>query len=255
MSKRNLAESLLARAIGPTRAAAIFGDLLELASSHGRLWYYTAYIRTLVSLAWRGPAAFLIACMTFILLRSLYMMLYFPLHSVSWLHHPYITETFVMAVFQLWFVVPFAAVKYGVQDRLVRLAFATSVIASCVYYCLNTPVLLFVLTGFALLAIAGLLVPAQWRGAFIVLCITVAIGTLAVVNLGNLAHLGCWVYAHKPLNETSHFHYFETGYAFPHTIFWIVTWTMFLLNMLTLSFVCSRLHRLLWPSSGDAKLA
>lgn len=42
MPKATLAEALLARITGPTRAAAILGDLLELSATRGRLWFWTA---------------------------------------------------------------------------------------------------------------------------------------------------------------------------------------------------------------------
>jgi hypothetical protein len=59
---RNLAESLLARLTTRTRAAAILGDLLELSATRGRLWFWTTYARTLLSLGWRtAPAAFVLA--------------------------------------------------------------------------------------------------------------------------------------------------------------------------------------------------
>ena len=55
-------EWLLARIAGPNRAAAIMGDLVELSSTRGRLWFWTAYARTLISLGWRtGGSAFILA--------------------------------------------------------------------------------------------------------------------------------------------------------------------------------------------------
>ena len=54
----NLSEALLARLTDPTRAAAIYGDLVELAASRGRAWFWLAYLRTLATLLWRTPTAF-----------------------------------------------------------------------------------------------------------------------------------------------------------------------------------------------------
>jgi hypothetical protein len=56
-----LAESLLARLADKDRAAAIYGDLVELSATRGRLWFWTVYARTLISLGWRTPVAFVVA--------------------------------------------------------------------------------------------------------------------------------------------------------------------------------------------------
>lgn len=256
MPNRNLAESLLARAIGPTRAHAVLGDLLELAATRGRLWYFITYIRTLVSFTWRGPAAFLIAFIIFSVLARLNWLAHFHWRSGLMIRHPYVSTTLVYTTFQLWFLAPFAAVRYGVHDRFVQLTLVTSLIASCAYCCMALPALPLVLAAFTLLAITALLVSAQWRRSLIALSATIAVGIVTVMNLEYLAHLYCWVYEHKPLNATSHYRYFDTGYAFPHTIFWIVTWSLALLSMLVLSLVSSRLHRyLLAPSSREAEIA
>ena len=257
MPNRNLAESLLARAIGPTRARAVFGDLLELAATRGRLWYIATYLRTLIAFTWRTPAAFLIAFITFyVLYRSNVTWYFFGRGAPLMLRHPYIAATLFNVILQLWFLVPFAAVRYGVRDRFVQLAFAASLIASCACGCIAVAGLSVVLTVLTLLAIAALLVSARWRGALMALSATIAVGVVTVLNLGYLAHIYCWIYEHKPLNATSHYTFFDRGYAFPHTIFWIVTWSIALLNMLVLSLVSSRLHRyLLAPSSREAEIA
>src|ERR1039457_7485295 len=57
----NLPESLLALFAGPTHAAAIFGDLTEMAATRGRLWFVAAYARTLVSFTWRIVLALFVA--------------------------------------------------------------------------------------------------------------------------------------------------------------------------------------------------
>ncbi len=57
-----IVEWLLARVTDPTRAAAMLGDLTEMAATRSRLWFLTEYIRTLISLGWRtGGSAFILA--------------------------------------------------------------------------------------------------------------------------------------------------------------------------------------------------
>src|ERR1035438_4907636 len=55
------AEVFLALIAGPARAAAIMGDLTEMAATRGRLWFVAAYARTLVSFTWRIVLALFVA--------------------------------------------------------------------------------------------------------------------------------------------------------------------------------------------------
>jgi hypothetical protein len=257
MPKRSLAEFFLARAVGPTRAASISGDLLEIAATRGRLWYYTTYIRTLVALTWRTPAAFLLACVAFTILYKFNILFQYPWpRGVFEPHHAYIVKTLIYVTFQLWFLAPFAVVKYGSRDRLAQFTFGTTLILTCAYHYLGVPGFRLVFVIFVLLTMAALLLSVQWRGPLIALTATAAVGVVTLLNLQNLAHLYCWVYEHKALNATTHYHYFETGYAFDHPTFWIVTWIIAILNMLVLSFVYSRLHqRLSRPTSRQSQIA
>ncbi len=50
MPKPTPAEWLLARLTEPERAAAIYGDLTEMAATRSRLWFWTNYFRALISL-------------------------------------------------------------------------------------------------------------------------------------------------------------------------------------------------------------
>ena len=50
MPKTAVPEWLLARFVGPVRATAILGDLLEISTTRGGLWLWAAYARTLISL-------------------------------------------------------------------------------------------------------------------------------------------------------------------------------------------------------------
>lgn len=61
MRKTALAEWILKRAAGSERGGAIYGDLVELAASRGRAWFWAAYVRTLIALIWRTQIAFVIA--------------------------------------------------------------------------------------------------------------------------------------------------------------------------------------------------
>jgi hypothetical protein len=125
----NLAEGLLAIVAGRERAAALYGDLLELAQSHGRAWFVAAYIRTLFSLTWRLVLALFVADIGRQMMFDA-AKLYFHATPPSWrtTHSPYLLgqmgPLLACVMSTLWFALPFAAVRYGVRDRFVRLTFA-----------------------------------------------------------------------------------------------------------------------------------
>jgi hypothetical protein len=138
-------EWLLARLIDPTRAAAILGDLTELSATRGRLWFWAAYTRTIISLGWRsGGPAFILA---FVCLR-------FTIGTViRWLmnhrtpglmdaglfgeNNPHVRiicwNLSMMTAQFLCFVTPFVLVRFGLHDRLTRLACALFLISLLVY--------------------------------------------------------------------------------------------------------------------------
>src|ERR1019366_375463 len=66
------AESILALFAGPDRAAAILGDLTEMAATRGRAWFLTAYARTLVSFTWRIVLALVVATIGRQLIENLF---------------------------------------------------------------------------------------------------------------------------------------------------------------------------------------
>jgi hypothetical protein len=109
-------EWLLAHVVGPDRAAAIYGDLLELAEIRGSLWFWTAYTRTLVRLCWRLSAAFLLGYVCYIVVsptvRGVWTL--FETYPSPW------SSILQWVVKPLWFLAPYALVRYGRRDRLAQ---------------------------------------------------------------------------------------------------------------------------------------
>ena len=131
MPKTPATEWLLARLTTSDRAATIYGDLVELASTRGRLWFWLAYTRTLLALTWRGPVALVCALVSMrfalrIILRLANLMPYHlsdaglfgeedvRLSQILW------NVPLVMSQC-LAFAVPFALVRFGRRDHLTRL--------------------------------------------------------------------------------------------------------------------------------------
>jgi hypothetical protein len=140
----NLPESLLALIAGSDRAAAILGDLTEMAATRGRLWFWTAFTRTLISLGWRTPVAFVfaIASVRFIFGRVLPLL---ENHRITHLrdaglfgvynpHLRLVTWNTSMVISQcLFFALPFAIVRFGLRNRVTQLACSLLLLAAPVY--------------------------------------------------------------------------------------------------------------------------
>jgi hypothetical protein len=212
MPKSTPAEWLLARLTDPTRAAALYGDLIELSSTRGRLWFFAAYLRTVGSLCWRPYAAFLVGYLCFLvasvtfqrpwvgpgarLQSHLIAMLQqgaVPLLSllpfaVERLFFPIAGPLLVGITVPLRFVFPYAAVRYGVLDRFVQLAGATFLITTLVL--IYPPVLSPLLAIALVLGFAAALILPRWRGSIIVLASTLAAGLVAIVGLFGVVTIG-----------------------------------------------------------------
>jgi hypothetical protein len=179
-------EWLLARIAGPTRAAAILGDLLELSATRGRLWFWIAYVHTLVSLGWRAPVAFLcayffsswVATAGFSTLRHLFGFRFRS--SPGHVFHPALHAIWHVpmgdSLIALWFILPFVLVRFGVRDRLTWL--------TCALFLLTIPFFSLSAAGvnFAGVVTAATVLAALclrgWRRPMIVLVATV--GPIAV---------------------------------------------------------------------------
>jgi hypothetical protein len=182
----NFAERLLARITDRTRAAAIMGDLLELAQTRGRFWFAASYLRTLISLAWRTPIAFLAGWAAFQLATSAieFCILHTP---VAWQtamrSGPFASMGPLVATvpLALWFMLPFGLIRYGRRDKFVQLAGASALLASVAFL---DPRLLSPIPAIAVatVTVALLAIPA-WRRAVVVLLSTVAAGSAAAVAI------------------------------------------------------------------------
>ncbi len=185
MPNPHLAESFLALFAGRTRAAAILGDLTEMAATRGRLWLAAAYLRTVVSLTWRIVLALFAAefCREFIFDA---FHIYLQHAPAAWRASsgPYLSllnssgPLLACIMSTLWFALPFAAVRYGVRDRFVQLTFAIALGTTAAFLCVPFASLLCAAVTVALACAA--LFSATWRKPLEVLGWTAAAGVLAI---------------------------------------------------------------------------
>jgi hypothetical protein len=178
MRKTLATEWLLARLTDPTRAAAILGDLTEMAATRGRLWFWTAYTRTLVSLGWRAPVALVCAYICTrhnwlgaVIFGSLGLFHRIPPNGPA--HTGHRSQFFLISfLIALNLVLPFVLVRFGLRNRLAQLATAI--------FLLTIPLYSLTLGGMkitdyaiAVTVLAALSLPA-WRRPMIVLAATLA---------------------------------------------------------------------------------
>ena len=124
MPNTSAAESLLALFAGPRRAAAIFGDLTEMAQTRGRLWFVAAYARTLFTFTWRIVLALFVADFGRQVIFDLFHL--YLRHTPaawrnatgSWLDLLNSSGPLLACIMStLWFALFFALVRYGRRDR------------------------------------------------------------------------------------------------------------------------------------------
>jgi hypothetical protein len=202
-------EWLLARFIGNDRASVILGDLLEMKATRGSLWFWTAYIRTLISLGWRTPVALVLAVVSInyvrpwllrrlvrlvsllignsITLASLGERSFF--HSACW-------TLALQTAFPLWIVMPYVAIRFGLRNRLTYLAFGLFLVSVPVYGLLPRAVdSAGVLTAFVTVAAFAL---PLWRRPMVFLAINCAIQYLISTVSYTMYQHGVYYY-NKPL--------------------------------------------------------
>ncbi len=183
MSKASAAEWLLARITDPARAAAILGDLTEMAITRGRLWFWTAYARTLFSLTRRIVLAFFAAAVCRLLIFNL-CNLYFQVTPPTWRTSdaPHLFNSMgpllASVTSTLWFALPFAAILYGVRDRFVQLTFSVALGTTVAF--LFIPFASIVCAAATLAIAVAALLSSTWRKPAEVLAWTAAAGIIAL---------------------------------------------------------------------------
>jgi hypothetical protein len=189
-----ISESFLTLLAGRQRAAAIMGDLTELSATRGRLWFWTAYARTLFRLSWRIVLALFVAEITREFIFNL-AAIFFHLTPPSWrtTHGASLLNSsgplLACIVSTLWFVLPFAAVRYGLRDRFVQLTFALALGATVTF--LFIPWASLCVGGGTLLLAATAFVSQRWRSPLLVLAGTASAGLL---TWASVAVIRCLVF-------------------------------------------------------------
>jgi hypothetical protein len=187
MRKIPPAEWFLSQDIGSDRAAAIMGDLEELAATRGRLWFWYAYLRALISLGWRtGGSAFILALVCLRLMFGTVVPWLMAHRTPQLMDAGLFGESSPQARMLCWnlslltaqflcFAMPFVLIRFGPRDRLTRLAVALSLVALPVFS--FRPWLMDLSGVVTLLIFAAALAAPLWRRPVAILAGTCFIAT------------------------------------------------------------------------------
>jgi hypothetical protein len=133
MPNTTFAEWLLRLFTDEKRAASIVGDLAEESGDKGRAWFWQSYASVLASFVWRPFAAFVFATAVAWYGGSFYpgMGFYYPLNVYA--RHG-LAEAWLLAVVMAGassaFIFLFSAIRFGLNDRMTRLALGFAVLGS-----------------------------------------------------------------------------------------------------------------------------
>ncbi len=238
MPNTSPAELFLALFAGPARAAAIMGDLAEMAQARGRVWFIAAYTRTLFTFTWRIVLALFVADVGRQLAFDTFH-LYMRITPAAWrnatgswidlLNHTGPLLACVMST--LWFALFFALVRYGRRDAFVRLTALVTAGAFIAFLAIPWVSLAAAAATLALACAAFL--SHSWRKPFEVLAWTGAAGLLALAAFTILSRQ--FLSQHPAIAHSLSSH----PLAANALVF------SFQGSLLLVAIVCSRLHKLL----------
>ena len=192
MRRAGIAEWLLKRAAGAERGRAVYGDLIEMAATRGRFWFWFAYARTLFTFTWRTPVAVVAGIVAVKYLRSRvaggllgayyihpnYGRIYEDRMLVH--RHPYLSHISLTvssgAVSVLWIVLPYVAIRFGLRNRLTYLAAALFLLGLPVYT--FHPQIVFVTGVASALIVVAAIASAEWRRQMIFLIANYPVGLI-----------------------------------------------------------------------------
>ena len=166
----NVLEWTLARFTEQERAAAILGDLLEIAKTKGRAWFWANFARVLARLAWRGPAAWVVGYGVGVMLfehfttgdlasNSLNMSAGNPTTTVPMM------AAMVVAALSVpgWFIAPYGAVRFGLGDGMSRLAVPLCAVATLGLWQSQSQMTMMVCAVLIIVTVLAALLLGQWR--------------------------------------------------------------------------------------------
>jgi hypothetical protein len=147
-----LAEWLLSRAAGKDRAAAIIGDLVEIAQRKGRAWFWLAVIRIVLAHLWRPALGVVLAVYStrwlnylgFLMVKSILTSCRsqspytpcMPPHA-PWAAIGVVIDSLSFSAIVLCAAMFYFAVRFGLRDRLFQITLGGTVLCAALFTVLN----------------------------------------------------------------------------------------------------------------------
>jgi hypothetical protein len=251
MRKCGLAEWMLQRAAGAERGTAMYGDLVEMGTTRGDAWFWIAYTRAVIALTWRMVAGFVLALGVVVVVNRLefgnewqkFVFFHFP-HR--WRRIPYgrrglplynLVYTALSAASTTGcLLTAYAAVRYGLRDRMVRAALALGLLLTIAMSLSTEWPLALSLVALAAATMGCAMLMRQWRGAFAVTVASMVAGTVMTWSFYSLER---WMLMHS-LRLFSRFphHPLLLGYVLDF-------WAVLSLDLIVTAYVAARVRRLL----------
>lgn len=183
MRSASIAEWIVSRFTSKKRATSAVGDLVELEPQKGRLWFWISLARVVLSLSWRRVLAFVAAFYAgnwalrgFVAVSGIHAQHRPPEHFWT----PLIVMLSLVGMF-LWMLLIYAAIRYGTQNRVTQLAFASTGLVMAVILFWWQPVILLACLALSIWMMSVLILKAEYRKAALVILASVVTGFGAYV--------------------------------------------------------------------------
>jgi hypothetical protein len=179
MFNPSIVEWMVGRFTSGKRAASIVGDLLELESQNGTLWFWLSLVRVVLALAWRRPLAFVAAFYAGTWAMGGFQRAIAGVHAQ---HRP--PEYPWMLVFMvlcaaatiLLSLLVYSAIRYGFSDRVTQLALAFAGLTTAVIYFWWLRAILVACIALSIYVTVASILSGERRRAATVLLVVLAIG-------------------------------------------------------------------------------
>jgi hypothetical protein len=187
-----IVEWIVGRFTNQSRSASMIGDLVELKPQKGSLWFWWSLVGVVLSLTWRRPIAFVAAVFAGSVGSGVLWIAILRMHGQPLPEHRWMFALSMLCRIGsvLFIVLMYAAIRYGLRDKLTQLALAfASVITAAVIYCWWQPVFLAVTIAVGIFAIAASIKDSQHLRATLALTMAVAIGFFGSTLAGYMTRM------------------------------------------------------------------
>ena len=240
MRSASIAEWIIGRFTVKNRAASIVGDLVELKTQKGSLWFWLSVVGVVLSLTWRQLAAVIAAlvaaywvdiALNIAYSRSPFASPHTPLLS------PWEPVFWVLTIGCLlgWMALFYAVIRYGFSDELTQFTLVWTAITTAVCYGWRQPIVLTLCIILTVCTIAACIVWAKWRRAALTLFVSMFAGFVCFPIFGYVAF---WYHGYVFHRGMGH----QELVRAHHSLLLV----MYLTNLMCTAIaaiVCSRMHR------------